>query len=103
MNLYRSFKKLIFRNAISIIYKTRSIFKLLQGYYIVNPYGKWWTVFPSRRMRKALEEIVQVSNIQLPFENLIEHGCGNGYHYSKMLKQFTTHLIGVDIVEKEVV
>jgi SAM-dependent methyltransferase len=54
-------------------------------------------------MRKALEEIVQVSNIQLPFENLIEHGCGNGYHYSKMLKQFTTHLIGVDIVEKEVV
>ncbi|MHB8258790.1 MAG: class I SAM-dependent methyltransferase [Bacteroidia bacterium] len=103
MSIYKTFRKFIFRTAISTIYKIRSILKLLQGYYIVNPYGKWWSVFPSHRMKIALEEIIQVSNIQLPFEKLIEHGCGNGFHYSKMLKQFTTHLIGVDIVEKEAV
>ena len=81
---------------------TRSV-KRLSGYYIINPYESSWTKFPAHRMKYALEEIVRASKIQLPFEKLIEHGCGNGKHYAKMLKQFTRHLIGVDIMEEKLV
>ena len=80
-------------------YYIRNNIKLMLGYKIVNPYVRGWFRYPAENMKRVLDHVFRVSDINLPVSVMIDHGGGDGSHYAAMLRVYTTKLIGVDVLE----
>jgi len=69
-----------------------------RGHHVINPYFKGFHAFPARAMEREFRAILAELGLSR-FPVMIEHGCGNGAHYSRFLKKFTDRLVGVDIID----
>lgn len=56
----------------------------LRGFPLVNPWGQHWELMPSSSMKRVLDDIFSRLGVRR-FESIMEFGCGDGTHYSRML------------------
>lgn len=72
----------------------------LLKYGVVNPYLDFWGCWPSKKVAHGLKDIL-ASYAPDGFEVIIDHGCSDGCHFSKILESIGRHVWGVDIIEPE--
>lgn len=70
----------------------------MSGYKVVNRYCKHWGVYPHQEMSSTVDEILRSIQVER-FNKVLEVGCGDGTHYSEMVKQYCDTLYGMDIIE----
>ena len=71
------------------------------GYRIISKYDSFRNI-PAQKIKLFLDKILYKDlNLDRKFDNLLEFGCGKGFHYSNMLKSYTNNLIGVDIISPD--
>ena len=49
-------------------------------------------------MQRVLDDVFSHASIDIPVQTLIDHGCGDGTHYCKMLRRYSRYVWGVDIL-----
>jgi hypothetical protein len=80
----------------------RGIILRSRGHKIINPFFKGFHAFPSRSMEREFRIVLKQIGISR-FPVMIEHGCGNGSHYTRFLRKYTDKLIGVDVIDSQFV
>lgn len=59
-------------------------------------------MFPATKMKQVLATIFSELGVG-KFDVVVDHGCGDGTHYSGMLKAFANEVYGVDILEENAI